>query len=37
MRLKGGVGGRLRVGGEVCQKLKAQDMDTCLKGGLVLY
>lgn len=32
-KVKGGGGG----GGGVCQKLKAQDMDTCLKGGLVLY
>lgn len=33
--IEGGCGRKVKGG--VCQKLKAQDMDTCLKGGLVLY
>lgn len=32
-----GCGRKVKGGGGVCQELKAQDMDTCLKGGLVLY
>lgn len=37
--IEGGCGRKVKGGGGggVCQKLKAQDMDTSLKGGLVLY